>query len=64
MTEKKRPVGRPEKDVKADKRIGLRVTESQDIAWTQAAVRDGYTTKSGKANVSAWLKDLADEKAK
>lgn len=63
MSEKKRPVGRPLADKPAVKRFDMRITEEQHQAWSDAALSDGYE-KGGKANVSAWLKDLADNDAK
>ncbi|PMN73137.1 hypothetical protein BCT27_12390 [Enterovibrio norvegicus] len=63
MKTEKRPVGRPKKEVTADKRVGLRVNSTQHQAWAEAAIRDGYE-KGGEPNISGWLKDLADQKAK
>ena len=61
MTEEnKRPVGRPKKEKPAVIRFNMRVTEEQHQAWSDAAINAGYE-KGGKANVSAWLKDLADK---
>lgn len=61
--ENKRPVGRPPVEKPATRRFNMRVTEEQHQAWSDAAISDGYE-KGGEANVSAWLKDLADNKAK
>lgn len=65
MNEKKpkRGPGRPTISKPASSRFDMRITEEQRQNWSEAAVRDGYT-RAGEANVSGWLKDLADEAAK
>lgn len=59
----KRPVGRPKKGKTADKRFYMRLEDRQHKAWSGAAINAGYTRDGEKANVSAWLKDLADKES-
>ncbi|WMC11737.1 hypothetical protein PU634_05060 [Oceanimonas pelagia] len=61
--ETKRGPGRPKTSNPATRRLDMRITDEQHERWSNAAVRDGYV-RAGDANISGWLKDLADKSAK